>query len=69
MITFSIEHSKVVADSIAGARKIDDQTYESVAVLSDRLQRVKLLGKAFEGIELSPTVDQIAEQEAKLAIS
>jgi len=69
MLGLSVEHSRIVADSISGARKIDEQSYESAAVLSDRLERLKSLGKAFCGVEFSSTVAQIAEQESKLAIS
>jgi hypothetical protein len=59
MIEMDSDHYQVVAESLTGQRKVDDRTFESLAVLSERLESVRGLDEAFAGIEFSPDVVQL----------
>jgi hypothetical protein len=62
------DHCEVVKDSLTGSRTIDEQTHASVAVLDDRLQRVKKLGQKFAIVEFSPAVKRLKSRSNKLAV-
>jgi hypothetical protein len=59
MYTQQVNHYEVVADTLAGRRKADERTIESVAVLEDRLERLKKLSSRFASISLSPDVTSL----------
>ena len=63
------EHFKVVQQSVSGERIIDEQTFFSVGVLAERLERLKRASAAFAGIELSPHADELACYETISALS
>jgi len=65
----NMNHIQVVNDSLGGERDVDEQTHESVAVLTDRLEGLKAMGECFEGIEFSPGVEALAAQQSRLAVT
>ncbi len=56
------DHFQVVAESLRGQREVDDHTFNSLAVLSERLERVRGIDEAFAGIEFSPDIEQLQSQ-------
>ncbi len=68
MIGMDSDYLDVLKGSLTGEREVDQQTYVSLAVLSDRLERVKKLGKAFSGICFSDEVEQLSRESSLLAI-
>ena len=69
MITMETEHCEIVVESLSGKRGTDEQTFSSIAVLSDRLDQLKKTHRAFVDIEFSPEVQALSEQEMMLALS
>ena len=69
MIKTETEHFEIVAESLSGHRTTDDQTFSSIAVLSDRLEQLKETNQAFAGIDFSPQVQALSEHEMALALS
>jgi hypothetical protein len=61
------EHFKIVKDSVAGEREIDEQTFASLTILAERLERLKKLDDAFCDIRFSPAVKKLAKQANTLA--
>jgi hypothetical protein len=59
MIGMDSDHCRVVTESLRGQREVDDQTFSSLAVLSERLERLKKLGEAFAGVTFSSDVKQL----------
>ncbi len=53
------DHCEVVNKSLSGKRDVDEQTHASMAVLSDRLERVKKLGEKYARIEFSPSAKKL----------
>ena len=69
MVSTELDHCKIVTDSLLGKRIADEQAFTSIEILSDRLERVRKLHRAFVDIEFSPEVYELREQEMKLALS
>jgi hypothetical protein len=60
-------HSELVQQSLVGERAIDEQTLTSIAVLSDRLERLKKMGDQFKGITFSPNIRKVIRRKEKSA--
>jgi len=63
-----LNHYRIVAESLAGKRKVDEQTFDSLAILDERLERTKNLGGAFSGIEFSPEAEKLLKRKNAIAI-
>jgi hypothetical protein len=57
---------QIVARTLKGDRPVDEQTQTSVAVLAERLERLKGQGGLFANIEFSPHVQQLREHSESL---
>ncbi|MBN2020023.1 MAG: hypothetical protein JW749_07355 [Sedimentisphaerales bacterium] len=66
MIDLHPNHCEVVKETLAGRRTTDEQTLSSVAVLSERLERVKKLGQRFSRIEFSPSVKELKSRSGRM---
>jgi len=62
MIGMDSEHFQVVAESLKGERQVDDHTFAALAVLSERLERLKKIDEAFSGVTFSPDVVKLQSQ-------
>lgn len=60
-------HCQIVGKSISGQREIDEQTFASVAVLSERLERLKSSSRLFSEISFSPAVKRLARRKTAVA--
>ncbi|RKY24172.1 MAG: hypothetical protein DRP62_04330 [Planctomycetota bacterium] len=63
MIEVALNHCQIVEKSISGERDVDERTFASVAILGERLERLKKLDKAFANITFSPTVKKLTRRE------
>ena len=52
-------HFQIVARSLNGEREIDEQTYSSLAVLTERLEHLKRSDKTFSRIAFSAGVKKL----------
>jgi hypothetical protein len=52
-------HCQVVGQSLAGERPVDEQTGMSIAVLADRLERLRHSSSLFAGVMFSPYVQKM----------
>jgi len=59
-------HCQVVRDALEGRKAVCGQTFASLAILSERLERLKRLDKIFCAVEFSPDVERLKTQ--KLAV-
>jgi hypothetical protein len=67
MFVESNDHFDVVKRTLAGAREVDEQTHASLAILTERLERLKSLGGMFAGLSLSQDVERLATQRVPVA--
>ena len=56
MLGMDSDHCQVVSKSLKGQRKVDDHTFAALAILSERLERLKTMDEAFSGVTFSPDV-------------
>ena len=62
------DHFRIVNESLNGSRQVDEQVFCSVAVLSERLERLQGLSQRFEGISFSPEVEVLNRHKAVAAV-
>jgi len=68
MIAVDLNYCQIVKESLAGERAVDEQTFTSLAVLSERLERLKNLDKIFGGVTFSPSVKKLKGREKTVAV-
>jgi hypothetical protein len=69
MIGTDSNHYRVVAESLAGEKEIDEQTFASLAVLSEKLERLKQLDDAFSSVAFSSAIEKLLTQKDLLTVS
>lgn len=62
------DHFKIINDSLTGSSPIDEKTFSSVAVLAERLGKLKRSGDQFKDITFSDQLKELAECEMISAI-
>jgi len=68
MIELDSNHCQIVRDSIAGKRTVDEQTFASLTILTERLERLKKLDNVFGNVAFSSVVTKLARQKNAVAI-
>lgn len=63
------DYVKTVQDSISGVRPVDEETYSSVSVLAERLERLKSASSLFAGVTFSDDVAGLADCRMMSAVS
>jgi len=69
MLDLYPNHCEVVKDSLNGTRSTDEQTFASLEVLNDRLERARKLGGKFANVSFSPAVEQLRRKPSRVAVS
>ncbi len=68
MIGTDSNHCRIVAGSLVGEREVDERTFASLAIIEERLERLKEIDGTFSGIEFSPAVEKLQSQKNAVAI-
>ena len=68
MVEVDANHCQIVRDSLAGKRAVDEQTFASMTILNERLQRLKNLDKSFNNVTLSPAAKKLKSQGNMVAV-
>lgn len=61
-------HYQIVKDSLTGKRAVDEQTFASLTILTERLERLKKLGKVFGNITFSPAVKKLKSRQNTMTV-
>ena len=61
-------HCRIVRDSIIGKRAVDEQTFASLTILTERLERLKKVDEIFGNVVFSPAVKELKGQKNAVAI-
>ena len=69
MIRTDSEHCRIVADSLAGQREVDDKTFDSLAALEEKLDRLKKFDEMFSGVQFSSAVKKLLSRNHPLTVS
>ena len=62
-------HCRIVRESLVGDRPVDEQTGVSMAILADRLERLKKSSDLFAGVAFSPYVQKMRRHAEAMALS
>ncbi|MEN6576988.1 MAG: hypothetical protein ABFD90_11650 [Phycisphaerales bacterium] len=62
-------HFQIVGESLMAERPVDEQTCASMAVLADRLERLKQSSDLFAGVAFSPYVQKMRRHAEAMALS
>ncbi len=68
MISVESNHCRVVRETLTGDRDIDEQTFTSLAVLNERLERLKELDVCFSKVKFSGAVEKLKSQRNMIAV-
>jgi len=68
MIEAESNHFRIVAGTLAGERDLDGQTFAALAVLTERLERLKEHNKAFSGVAFSSAVEELQARKSALTV-
>jgi len=63
MIETDSNHCRIVAESLAGNRQIDEQTFSALTILDERLERLKKLDSAFYAVAFSADVERLRKRK------
>ena len=61
-------HCQVVDSCINGAKPVDEQSLASMAILSERLEKLKKLDSRFSIVEFSPVARKLASRKMSLSV-
>ena len=68
MIAQRHDNFKLVSDCLSGDIPVSEQVFEAVAVLSERLDKLKRSSSLFDGISMSEQFEELALAESMSAI-
>ena len=63
-----MDNLRIVNETLAGERPVDEQTQAAVAILAERLERLKQSSRLFAGITFSPQVKKLKRQAEALVM-
>jgi len=68
MIGTDSNHCRIVAESLAGRREVDEQTFDALAALSEKLEHLKGIDSIFSGVEFSSHVEKLRSHKSPIAV-
>ena len=63
-----LNHCRIVRDSLTSERETDEQTFASLAILTERLERLKRFGSSFSDVTFSAAVRKLARKKNAVAV-
>ena len=68
MIESDSNHCQIVEKSLTGDRAVDEQTFASLEILSERLEHLKNVDKIFDGVTFSPEAMELKARNTAVAV-
>jgi hypothetical protein len=68
MIGTDSNHCRIVAESLAGKREVDERTFEALAALGRKLEQLRELDSVFSGVEFSPHVEKLRSLKTTVSV-
>jgi len=68
MIGMDSNHCQIVADCLAGRREADEQTFDSLAALGEKLEHLRRLDSIFSGVEFSACAEELRSRKSPVAV-
>ena len=64
-----LNHCQIVQESLTGQRETDEQTLTSLAILNERLERLKRFSGSFSEVSFSAAVKKLARRKHAAAVA
>ncbi|MHC4396651.1 MAG: hypothetical protein ACYS1A_13450 [Planctomycetota bacterium] len=61
-------HCQIVQSSLNGERTVDEQTFSSLTILSERLEHLKNTSESFSAVTFSSAVKKLAKNEIPVGV-
>ncbi|HCO96701.1 MAG TPA: hypothetical protein DIU00_22645 [Phycisphaerales bacterium] len=68
MIGTDSNHCRIVAESLAGKREVNEQTFASLAILDERLEHLRKLDESYSGVTFSPDAAKLLSQKNAVTV-
>ena len=68
MSEMNSNHCQIVEKSLTGERAVDEQTFASLSILNERLERLKKHDKVFGNVSFSPFVEELSRRRGAVAV-
>ncbi len=68
MIGMDSNHCRIVADCLAGRRKADEETFDALAALGEKLEHLRRLDSIFSGVEFSAYAEELRSRKSPVAV-
>ncbi|MBN2316797.1 MAG: hypothetical protein JXM79_22910 [Sedimentisphaerales bacterium] len=68
MIGMDLNPCRTVAECLAGNRDVDEQTIAALAILEEKLERLKKLDSAFYAVAFSSDVEKLRSRKNAVAV-
>jgi hypothetical protein len=68
MIEMDLNHCRIVEKGLTGERAVDEQTFASLEILTERLEQLKKLDGIFSSIEFSPAVEKLKARRDTVSV-
>jgi hypothetical protein len=68
MIGTDSNHCRIVAESLAGRREVDERTFNSLVALGQKLEQLRQLGGIFSRVEFSPDAEKLLSLRTTIAV-
>jgi hypothetical protein len=68
MIGTDSNHCRVVAESLSGSREVDEKTFAALAILDEKLERLRSLDSAFCAVAFSADVEQLRSRKNAVTV-
>jgi hypothetical protein len=63
-----MDNLRIINEALAGERPMDEQTQAALAILAERLERLKQSGSLFADVMFSPHVKKLKRQAEALVL-
>ncbi len=64
-----LNHSQIVLESLTGGRETDEQTLTSMAILAERLERLKRFSSSFSEVSFSAAAKKLMRHKNAAAVA
>ena len=69
MVGMELDHWQVVSKGLSADRPVDERTLASLAILAERLERLKRSYPVMAAVDFSPHVKELSSRAISVAVS
>ena len=67
-IGMEANYFQIIKDSLSSHRETDEETFSSLAILDERLDRLKKTDSIFKDVTFSPAVENLRKKKKTMAV-